>query len=401
MTDYALACVGIAIFIYSISVRQIKRAELTGSIWFVSLGALLGWWFKDEWQFQIQDSTFVLPIIELTLAIVLFSDAAKTRLRVLFHSYQLPLLMLLVALPITMILGTLLAHWLLTLSWLYAALLAVIISPTDAALCKGFITQKQAPANLREAVNIESGLNDGLCIPVFVFLLAIAGGQTQSSWFGLVGLFFKEVSIALLVAAILTAGSITAIKAAHKRHMFALNSSPFLFIGIVIAIFSITESFDGSGFIAVFVSGLLFDRFYQHSFKEELIEDSEHIADFASLLIWVLFGMVVSQTLSFSDNLYEWLYALLAASVIRIIPVLLSLIPSQLSIEGKLTLAWFGPKGLASVILTLMLLQANIEGTQLIAHVAAYTILLSVFLHGVSTRSISLRFFQKHRKAKQ
>ncbi|NOU51845.1 sodium:proton antiporter [Pseudoalteromonas sp. JBTF-M23] len=400
MTDYALACVGVAIFIYSISVRQIKRAELTGPIWFVSLGALLGWWFADGWHFQIQDSEIVLPIIELTLAIVLFTDAAKTRLRVLFHSYQLPLLMLLVALPITMLLGALLAHWLLALSWLYAALLAVIISPTDADLCKGFITQKKAPANLREAINIESGLNDGLCIPVFVFLLAVADGQAQSSWLGLLGLFCKEVGIALLVAALITALAIAAIKAAHRRHLFALNSSPFLFIGIVIAIFSLTESLHGSGFIAVFVSGLLFDKFYQHSFKENLIEDSEHIADFASLLIWVLFGMVVSQTLNFNGNLYEWLYALLAVSVIRIIPVLLSLIPSQIGLEGKLTLAWFGPKGLASVILTLMLLQANIEGTELIAHVAAYTILLSVFLHGISTRPIALRFFKRNKEAK-
>ncbi|WP_105167302.1 cation:proton antiporter [Pseudoalteromonas sp. T1lg23B] len=399
MADYALACIGIAIFIYSISVRQLKRAELTGPIWFVSLGCILGWWFTDAWHFQIQDSALVLPIIEITLAIVLFSDAARTRLRVLFHSYQLPLLMLLVALPLTMVFGTLLAHWLLALSWLHAALLAVIISPTDAALCKGFITKKNVPANLREAVNIESGLNDGLCIPVFVFLLAVVAGQTQASWFELIGLFAKEVGIALAVSALLTWLAIIAIAGAHKRHLFALNSSPFLFIGIAIAIFSSTELLHGSGFIAVFVSGLLFDRFYQHSFKEQLIEDSEHIADFATLLIWVLFGVVVSQIVLLNAHPFAWLYALLAVSVIRIVPILMSLLPARIDIWSKLTLAWFGPKGLASVVLTLMLLQANIEGTELIAEVAAYTILLSVFLHGISTRPIALRFIQN--KAKQ
>ncbi|CAH9063476.1 K(+)/H(+) antiporter NhaP [Pseudoalteromonas holothuriae] len=398
MTDYALACVGVAIFVYSISVRQLNRAELTGPIWFVSLGGLLGWWFTDSWQFQVQDSTVLLPIIELTLAIVLFSDAAKTRLRVLFHSYKLPLLMLLVALPLTMAIGTLLAYWLLALPWLYAALLAVIISPTDAALCKGFITQKKAPANLTEAINVESGLNDGLCIPIFVFLLAVIKGQTQANGLELLILFGREVGIALLVAVVLAWAAIAAIKAAQKRHLFALNSSPFLFAGIAIAIFSFTEILHGSGFIAVFLSGLLFDKFYQHSFKEQLIEDSELIADFASLLIWVLFGIVVSQTFSFDNNLYAWLYALLAVSVIRIIPVLLSLMLIDISMSEKITLAWFGPKGLASVVLTLMLLQANIDGTELIAHVAAYTILLSVFLHGISTRPIVLRFSQKKQK---
>ncbi|CAM4119621.1 cation:proton antiporter [Pseudoalteromonas byunsanensis] len=395
MADYALACIGIAIFIYSISVRQLNRAELTGPIWFVSLGCILGWWFADAWHFQIQDSALLLPIIEITLAIVLFSDAARTRLRVLFHSYQLPLLMLIVALPLTMLFGTLLAHWLLALPWLQAALLAVIISPTDAALCKGFITKKNVPANLREAINIESGLNDGLCIPVFVFLLAVVAGQIDASWFELLGLFGKEVGIALWVSGLLTWLAIIAISAAHKRHMFALNSSPFLFIGIAIAIFSCTELLNGSGFIAVFVSGLLFDRFYQHSFKERLIEDGEHIADFATLLIWVLFGVVVSQIVLLNAHQFAWLYALLAVSVIRIVPVLVSLLPAKVNIWSKLTLAWFGPKGLASVVLTLMLLQANIEGTELIAEVAAYTILLSVFLHGISTRPIALRFFQK------
>ncbi|MCF6434913.1 cation:proton antiporter [Pseudoalteromonas sp. MMG022] len=397
MEDYALACIGVAIFIYSISVRQLNRAELTGPIWFVSLGCVLGWWFTDAWHFQIQDSALVLPIIEITLAIVLFSDAAKTRLRVLFHSYQLPVLMLLVALPLTMAFGTLLAHWLLGLSWLHAALLAVIISPTDAALCKGFITKKNVPAKLREAINIESGLNDGLCIPVFVFLLAVMVGQTQASWFELLGLFAKEVGIALLLSGVLTWLAITAIVAAHKRHLFALNSSPFVFVGIAMAIFSCTQLLHGSGFIAVFVSGLLFDRFYQHSFKEQLIEDSEHIADFATLLIWVLFGVIVSQTVLLNEQPSAWLYALLAVSVTRIVPVFISLLPTKIDIQAKLTLAWFGPKGLASVVLTLMLLQANIEGTELIAQVAAYTILLSVFLHGLSTRPIALRFLQKKR----
>ena len=394
MTDYALASIGLAIFCYSISVRQLARAELTGPVWFVSLGGLLGWWFNGDWYFTIQDSSLILPIIELVLAIVLFSDAARTRLRVLYHSYQLPLLLLVVALPLTLLLGAVFAYWLLGLSWLYAVLLAVIVTPTDAALCKGFITQKKVPAKLREAINVESGFNDGLCIPLFIFVLAVITGQSQASWQVLLGLFAKEMGIAVMVAIIMTWAAIKLIELAHKKHLFALNSSPYLFVGIAIAVFSCTQVLHGSGFIAVFISGLCFDRFYQHAFKDQLIEDSEHIAEFATFLIWVLFGLVVSQIIIQSEGWLLWCYALLTLFVSRIFPVLLSLSGAHLRLHEKLTLAWFGPKGLASVVLTLMLLQANIEGTALIGEVAAYTILLSVFLHGISTRPITLRFFK-------
>ncbi|QTH72620.1 cation:proton antiporter [Pseudoalteromonas xiamenensis] len=394
MNYHALAWVGIAIFVYSLSVRQLQRAELTGPMWFVLIGISLALGFDQTLLLNQLDREIWQPLVELTLAIFLFSDAAKTRLRVLMESVHLPLLLLLVGLPLTVVFATVMAHFSLGLSWLAAALLAIIIAPTDAALCRGFITAKQVPANLREAINVESGLNDGLCVPLFLLAMSAFNNPEELSGASLLAVFVREIGIAVLVAVTFTALAIFLISKAKERHLFAQSTSPFLFVGFAITVYALTQGLHGSGFIAAFVSGLLFDKFYHDAFKDQLIEEGENIAELASVLIWILFGFIsVSTIMSLSwETVF---YALCAVTLLRIVPVVLALYFSRESWKSKLTLAWFGPRGMASVVFTMMLLELEQPEVQTISQVAVCTILLSVFLHGLTTRPISLSFSNK------
>nr|KJZ09386.1 sodium:proton antiporter [Pseudoalteromonas rubra] len=378
-----LAWLGLAIFLYSIAIRQLQRAEFTGPMWFVLFGCALGWYFQDSLALRLETLREFLPLVELILAIFLFSDAAKTRLRVLLHSYQLPLLLLL-ALPLTMGFAAFGAYALLALPWLSCFILAIMLTPTDAALCQSFIQQKQVPAKLREAINVESGLNDGLCVPVFLFLLSSSLYTQQPAQRSLGALFLQEVGLALVVALVLTAIAIYLIKLTYRHHFFAAKSSPFLFIGIAIAVFSVTQLAGGSGFIAVFISGLLFDYGFRDALKDKLIEESEHIADLAAYILWVIFGISASVLMFTTFDWLVWAYALLAVAVFRFFPVILLLLGTRLNWYERVVLAWFGPKGLASVVLSLMLLGSELPDSLLITKITAATVLLSIFIFGVS-----------------
>ncbi|QPB84684.1 sodium:proton antiporter [Pseudoalteromonas rubra] len=382
-TYLVLAWLGLAIFLYSIIIRQLQRAEFTGPMWFVLFGCALGWYFQDSLALKVGTLREFLLLVELILAIFLFSDAAKTRLRVLLHSYQLPLLLLL-ALPLTMGVAALGAYALLSLPWLSCFILAIMLTPTDAALCQSFIQEKRVPAQLREAINVESGLNDGLCVPVFLFLLGSSLYTQQPAERSLAALFFHEVGLAFVVALLLTFVAVYLIKLTYRHHFFAAKSSPFLFIGIAIAVFSVTQLLGGSGFIAVFISGLLFDYGFRDDLKDKLIEESEQIAELAAYVLWVIFGISASILLFTTFDWRIWAYATLAVAVFRFFPVILLLLASRLGWRERVVLAWFGPKGLASVVLSLMLLGSDLPHSLFITKITIATVLLSIFIFGVS-----------------
>ena len=393
-----LACVGLAFLIYSLSMRQLERFEITGPMFFVITGAAIAFLLPNETAYLKSDLDNLLPLIELTLSIFLFTDAAKTKLSVLKHSFQYPSLLLFVALPITLMAGIIIASLMFTqLSLLQAALVAIILTPTDAALSKGLLNSTAVPEKIREGINTESGLNDGLCVPIFLVLMLLA--QEPSSTFSLAdtGLVFaRELGVAIIIAALSMAIIIPLIKFAMDRHYFSNNTSPFLVVGIAMTIFSIAQSFHSSGFIAVFTAGLIFDKFTEQTLREKLVEDSEHIADFTGLLIWCLFGFVCSYLVLPKITWPIIVFALLSATLIRIIPVMLSLQFTNLKFKERLTFAWFGPRGLASIVFTLMVIDTNIENKYQIATIAMTTILFSVFIHGMTTKPIADSFSKRN-----
>ncbi|ALS35208.1 hypothetical protein PTRA_b0783 [Pseudoalteromonas translucida KMM 520] len=397
MEYLVITFIGSLFLIYSLTIRQLERTEITGPMFFVIGGIALAWFIPEEVEQLKNGGAYILPLIELTLSLFLFTDATKTKLSVLKHSFQYPSLLLFVALPLTLLLGIGTALFLFAeLTLIQAALLAIILTPTDAALSKGLLESTQVPENIREGINTESGLNDGLCVPVFLIFLLLANnpelGITASQT---MIIFTRELGIALFIAIASVAIFIPTLNFAMQRHYFAQKTSPFLLVGFAMAIFSVTQYFHSSGFIAVFVAGLLFDRFSPESIRCEIVEDSEHIADFAALLIWCLFGFVSAYLVLPKLNFEIIIYALLSATLIRIIPVMLSLQFTALNIKERFTFAWFGPRGLASIVFTLMVIDTQIENKYQIATIAMTTILFSVFIHGISTKPIADSFAKK------
>ena len=391
MEYLVLSCVGLAFLIYSVSIRQLERVEITGPMFFVIVGVLIAFLLPVEFTYIKSDLDNLLPLIELTLSIFLFTDAAKTKLSVLKHSFQYPSLLLFIALPLTLFFGIIVASVMFAqLSLVQAALVAIILTPTDAALSKGLLGAKQVPENIREGINTESGLNDGLCVPFFLLLMLLAQEPATSfSILSVAEVFARELGLAILIAIIAMAVFIPLIKFAMQRHYFSNTTSPFLVLGMAMAIFSIAQSVHSSGFIAVFVAGLIFDRFTEQDLREKLVEDSEHIADFTGLLIWCLFGFVCSYLVF---PILTWqiaIFALLSTTLLRIIPVMLSLQFTNLKIKERFTFAWFGPRGLASIVFTMMVIDSAIENKYQIAAIAMTTIIFSVFIHGVSTKPIA------------
>ena len=252
------------------------------------------------------------------------------------------------------------------------------------------------PEKIREGINTESGLNDGLCVPIFlIFILLAKNPDSAITATQTLSVFGRELGLALLIAITSIVVFIPSLNFAMKRHYFAQNTSPFLLLGFAMAVFSVTQYFHGSGFIAVFIAGLLFDKFSTEEVRTELIEDSEHIADFTSLMIWCLFGFVCAYLVIPKLNTEIIIYALLSTTLIRIIPVMLSLQFTALNIKERFTFAWFGPRGLASIVFTLMVIDTQIENKYQIATIAMTTILFSVFIHGISTKPIADSFAKK------
>ena len=394
MTYLVIAFIGALFLIYSLTLRQLEKTEVTGSMFFVIGGITLANLVPNNGGELKAGVDLLLPFIELTLSIFLFSDAAKSKLSVLRHSFQYPGLLLFIALPLTLLLGIAVGLFLFAeLSLIQAALIAIILTPTDAALSKGLLSSGQVPEKIREGINTESGLNDGLCVPVFlIFILLAKNPESAITTSHVVSVFSRELGIALLVAITSISIFIPSLNFAMKRHYFAQNTSPFLLLGFAMAVFSVTQYLHGSGFIAVFVAGLLFDKFSTKTVRTELIEDSEHIADFTSLMIWCLFGYACAYLVLPKLNFEIVTYALLSTTLIRIIPVMLSLLFTSLNLKERFTFAWFGPRGLASIVFTLMVIDEQIENKFQIASIAMTTILFSVLIHGISTKPIADSF---------
>ena len=394
MTYLVIAFIGALFLIYSLTLRQLEKTEVTGPMFFVIGGITLANLVPDNGGELKAGVDLLLPFIELTLSIFLFSDAAKSKLSVLRHSFQYPGLLLFIALPLTLLLGIAVGLFLFAeLSLIQAALIAIILTPTDAALSKGLLSSSEVPEKIREGINTESGLNDGLCVPVFlIFILLAKNPESAITTSHVVSVFSRELGIALLVAITSISIFIPSLNFAMKRHYFAQNTSPFLLLGFAMAVFSVTQYLHGSGFIAVFVAGLLFDKFSTKTVRTELIEDSEHIADFTSLMIWCLFGYACAYLVLPKLNFEIVTYALLSTTLIRIIPVMLSLLFTSLNLKERFTFAWFGPRGLASIVFTLMVIDEQIENKFQIASIAMTTILFSVFIHGISTKPIADSF---------
>jgi len=338
------------------------------------------------------DHGLIHLIAELTLVLVLFSDAARIDLKLLRRDHNLPARMLVIGLPLTILAGAAAAILLFPdFSIWEAALLAAVLAPTDAALGQAVVSARAVPVRIRQALNVESGLNDGIALPAVLLLAALASaagaqGAGERDWvtFGLL-----QVTLGPLVGIVLGyAGARIVDGAATAGYM----TEPFEGIGVLamaFLCFAAAELVGGNGFIAAFIAGLVFGNTIRHR-CQFLLDFMETEGQLLMLITFLVFGAAM-----LPEGLHglDWTivgYAMLSLTLIRIVPTALSLIGTGIRGPTVAFLGWFGPRGLASILFALLIVeQSGIPHAHEILVVTIVTVALSAFLHGVSAAPLA------------
>ena len=373
------------ILIYSSIAGRIERSWISGPIVFTLFGLIIGPVGLNLLSFETDRET-IKTLAELTLALVLFTDAAGADMGVLRKTKALPIRLLLIGLPLTILLGWGVGMLLVEkLSLLGVALVATLLAPTDAALGKAVVTNEVVPDPVRQGLNVESGLNDGICVPILFVFLALATGKAgeEGPWQLAIMLVAEEIGIGLAVGLVLTAVAALLLKFAKGQDWLTHTWIQVPVVALALGCFAVAQWLGGSGFIAAFSGGLLFGILAKQA-REEFLRAAEGTGDTLALITWVIFGAaVVGQAVGHFSGLI-WLYAILSLTVIRMLPVFLCLTGMGISTEGKLFIGWFGPRGLASIVFAVIVVDAGVPNSGIIAATAVCTIMLSILAHGIS-----------------
>ena len=391
-----LAVLAAFLIVYSVFAARLESRLFSGPLIFMLAGLVMGPAVFGVLQPQVNHAGLRL-LAELTLALVLFSDAANANLRVLKAHEGLPLRLLLIGLPLTLGAGWLLGLWIFPQApVLELALLATILAPTDAALGKSVVSNPAVPAPVREGLNVESGLNDGICVPVLLALLTLLlDVHSEAPALLLVEFLLVELGIGSVVGLVLAFLVWQLHRLATERHWQTPIWSQLTLPGLAVLCFAAAQALGGSGFIAAFVGGLLAGYLFGRS-KHHLLQAGEEISSLLSVLTWVLFGALIVPMAWALATPEVWLYALMSLTLIRILPVWISLLGTRMGLETRLFIAWFGPRGLASVVFAIMLMDVPLQAENPLIPTAICTVLLSVLLHGLSAVPWSQRLGRRH-----
>jgi len=382
----------LALFVlgYSVVAGRVERSWISGPIVFTAAGVILGPNVLGLLRLDL-DAWDLRVLAEATLAMVLFTDAANANLRVLRSTVTVPERLLLIGLPLTILLGFAVA-WLLfpDLGILELALLATMLAPTDAALGKPVIVNPSVPANIRESLNVESGLNDGICVPVIVILLGLAiDTQIKHGTATHVGLVVvEELGIGMVVGLALAAGAVALLRWAAALGWLSDTWSLVSVPALAGACFALAQAIGGSGFIACFAGGLLSGALLPEH-RHERLRSVEGLGEALSLMTWLVFGSIVASQLLNHASWAFILYAVLSLTVVRMLPVALCLLGARVTIAESLLVGWFGPRGLASIVFAIMVFDAELPGNRTLMATVAWTVVLSVIAHGLTANNFA------------
>lgn len=384
-----LAILAAFVFLYSVISGRMDRTVFNGAIVFTTFGLIFGPLGFGFLALDV-DAEVLRTLAELTLALVLFTDAANANLRELKHSFHIPQKLLLIGLPLTILLGFLAGVLVFDgLGLLEIAIIATMLAPTDAALGKSVVSNQAVPSNIREGLNVESGLNDGICVPILFILLAFAANTTGEGGSPMLALklIVEAIGIGVAVGAGLTFLGVRVLGRCAELGWVTDSWRQLPVPALAVTCFAVAQWLGGSGFIACFVGGMLFGGL-EKQHKSRLLLAAEGTGDTLALITWVVFGSaVVGQSIgSFSWQVV--VYALLSLTVVRMLPVFLVLAGMNLRTDEKLFMGWFGPRGLASIVFAVIVLNEHLPGGDTISMTVVCTIILSVVGHGLSANPL-------------
>ena len=382
----------LAFVLYSLFSKAISRSLLTLPILFTALGLALSVPLNESLSPElIHEGNKGLA--EITLILVLFSDASHVRFRRLAMEWQIPARMLMIGMPLTIALGTAIALWLNPTSGLAMALLtAAVLTPTDAALGQSVVTSPDVPDRLGQTINVESGLNDGLALP-FVLLGAILASSTMGNadTSGLAFEALTEITLGPLAGCLVGWSAAKAMDWAQDRGLMQEAAGAVVFLVTAFAAFGVASVIGGNGFIAAFVAGMAFGNTYRHDihFISEFMEGTGQLLTMAAFLV---FGAFLLPDGLAHAGISTVILAVLFLTVVRVLPIYSSLTGSDMPSREKLFLGWFGPRGLASILFTLLMIdQFEFPNEDELLACVSLTVGLSILLHGLTSTPLASR----------
>ncbi|WP_051323730.1 cation:proton antiporter [Candidatus Solirubrobacter pratensis] len=402
--EWALAILALALLAVATISRRLSGTPVTPAMLFVAIGLLAGPKVLDGIDLQ-SFSGAVRSLAEATLALVLFSDASRIDLGQLRREVGLPLRLLGIGLPLTIALGAVAGAVIFDqLSLEEALILAVVLAPTDAALGQAVVTQLRIPARIRQGLNVESGLNDGICVPLLFAAVAVADVQSEISEGRSAGTLLLEeigygvvggVTGGLLVAAIVIyAGRAELIDGAWRQVIPAAGAA---------LAYGTASALGGSGFIAAFVAGMTF-RLALRRDPGQINELSEQVGNVLNGITFVLFGAIL---LGPALGELTWalaLYAALSLTLVRMLPVAIAMLGSRARLPTLGFMGWFGPRGLASIVFAVIVVEeSNLPHEHVIVLAIYVTVGLSVLAHGLTAAPLADRYagwYEQHPRDK-
>jgi sodium/hydrogen antiporter len=396
--SWNLAIVACCVLLVATVSRRLTNTPVTAPMVFVALGLLVGPLVINELELTAASAT-VRTLAEATLAVVLFVDASRIKLGALERESAVPLRLLGVGLPLTILVGALAAALLFAhLTVAEAVVLAVVLAPTDAALGQAVVTEPRLPSRVRQGLNVESGLNDGICVPLLLIALAIAGAEAGDGH-GAVQVIAEAIGWGLvggIVGGLAAAGAVTL---GRSRQLLAESWLQVIPVAAAALAYGVAAALGGSGFIAAFVAGGVFGAL-AGGVADEASAFSEELGGLLGGVTLLIFGAALLGPALEDLTWRIAAYALLSLTVARMLPVAIALLGSRARRPTIGFLGWFGPRGLASIVFAVIVVEeAAIPGAHTIVTTAYVTVGLSVFAHGVSAAPLAdryARWFESH-----
>jgi len=372
----------VLVFFYSLVSRRLDHTVITAPIVFTSAGILLILAMPGFQELDMQRES-LLKLAELGLVMLLFTDATHINLKTLRSREKLPLRLLSIGMLLTILLGAVAAHLIFPqLSIWEAGILAAILAPTDAGLGQVIVRSPRVPLRIRQSLDVEAGLNDGLAVPFFMFFIAVSQIGTEGAGRVLLNYVFEQLGMGALVGLTMGLFGGLLLATARRKEWMAESAQQLGLVALPVLSVLACEPVGGSMFIAAYIAGLTVQAGFRDASTHSL-EFTEGWGQLFDYFVFFLFGLFVA--IAFRQfSFVHILYSILSLTVVRMVPVAIALIGTRLNPASILFMGWFGPRGLASIVLGLVYLEeeAHLPGEETIKLAVMVTVMLSIFIHG-------------------
>ena len=362
-----------------------RRTVLSTTVLFLAVGLLCGSGLLPFIRVRA-DETFIRQCAGITLFIVLFTDGMRVSAGELRAHYSLPARALGIGMPVILLGTAAAAHALLELTWVNAFLVGAILSPSDPVLVESIVGREEVPERLRRLLNIESGLNDGLALPVVVALVAVSSGLRRSAW---------ALAVEVVAGVVLGFGVAWAAIALERRSFTAADDYlKFLPVAIGMLVWGLAAALGVNAYLGAFTAGITIFSFHP-DLKREFDAVGEYLVELVKLAAVFFVGVLLAREFQQRIAWPQAVFVLLALAVVRPVAIGLSLAGSALSWRQILVAGWFGPKGFSSVVYALLVLGSNVSQGQEVFHICGLTIAASIVAHSSSDVPIA-RWLVQH-----